>query len=404
MRLVMMAWRNLWRYKRRTAVTVGAMTLALLAMVLYTSLVEGYLQTLESNIVDIELGDVQMFEDSYRDRPSLYSRIDNSETLLAQLDAQGIPASARLLAGGLAAAGESSAGVLLKGVESIRDAGVSGIYDHLQDGSWLDPSDPYGVVVGIRLARILGVTPGDELLILGQAADGSLANDLYVVRGVLRTISDETDRATVFMTDDAFRSLFIFPDGVHQMIVRRPADQALDVVVANVRQLAPALDVQSWRDLTPTLASLLDSTRSLIQIVFFIVYIVIAILIVNAMLMAVFERIRELGVLKALGVGPERILALILIEGAFQTAFAIVIALLLSIPGLIYLQQVGLNLTGMAGVAVAGMTFDATWLGVVTPATIIMPVVTLVIIVTLSVLYPAVKASRISPVEAMHHQ
>ena len=166
MRILVMAWRNLWRYRRRTLVTVAAMTLALLIMVLYTSLVEGYLRDLERNIVDIELGDIQVFAPDYRDNPSIYNRIDDPELLLAQLRKRGLRATARLLGGGLAAAGESSAGVILKGIDVAQDATVSQISEHVEQGNWLDATDQNGVVVGNRLAHTLGVAPGDELVLL----------------------------------------------------------------------------------------------------------------------------------------------------------------------------------------------------------------------------------------------
>lgn len=404
MRLLVMAWRNLWRYRRRTLVTVAAMTLALLVMVLYTSLVEGYLRDLERNIVDIELGDIQIFAQGYQDNPSLYNVIPDPDRLLVQLSDSGFRASARLVGRGLGAAGESSAGVVLKGIDVERDAQVSQILAHVEAGTWLDPADPSGVVVGNRLAHTLGVEPGDELVLLGQAADGSIANDLTTVRGILRSISDESDRAGVFMTAEAFRTFFVLADGTHQIIVRRPADRDLTAAVAEVRAVATGLDVQSWRDLVPILASMLDSARALIQIVFLVVYIVVVILIMNAMLMAVFERIRELGVLKALGVSPGRIFALMVAEGGFQTGIAIVVALALSVPGLIYLADHGLDLSRLGGMSFSGIAMDPVWRGVVTPMTIIAPVLTLVLIVSLAVTYPALKAARISPADAMRHQ
>jgi ABC-type lipoprotein release transport system permease subunit len=404
MRLLVMAWRNLWRYRRRTLVTVAAMTLALSIMVLYTSLVEGYLRDLERNIVDIELGDIQVFAPDYRDNPSIYNRIENPEPLLAELRDRGLGASARLIGGGLAAAGESSAGAMLKGIDLAQDATVSQISQHVDRGSWLHAADQNGVVVGSRLAHTLGVEPGDELVLLGQATDGSIANDLYTVRGVLRSISEDADRGGIFMTEDAFRFFFSMPQGAHQLMIRRPAERDLPIAVTEVREIAAGLDVQSWRDLVPILATALDSTRSLIVIVFLVIYVVVAILIINAMLMSVFERINEIGVLKALGVSPRQVLTLIFIEGGLQTAIAIGVALTLSVPGLAYLADHGIDLSGMGSMSFAGMAFDPVWRGVVTPWVIVGPVLTLVFIVSVSVLYPALKAARISPVEAMRYQ
>jgi len=394
----------LWRYRRRTLVTVAAMTLALFVMVLYTSLVEGYMHDLERNIVDIELGDIQVFAPGYRDNPSIYNRIDDPEPLLEQLRERGLHASARLIGGGLAAAGESSAGVMIKGIDLAQDANVSQISEHVDRGSWLDDNDQNGVVLGSRLARTLGVAIGDELVLLGQATDGSIANDLYTVRGVLRSISDDSDRTGLFMTDSAFRSFFALPTGAHQLMIRRPAGRDLETAVAEVREIATGLDVQSWRELMPILANFLDSTGSLMVIVFLVIYVVVAILIINAMLMSVFERINEIGVLKALGVGPGHVLTLIFIEGGMQTAIAIAVALVLSVPGLAYLADHGLDLSGLGGMSFAGMAFDPVWHGIVTPRVIVGPVLTLVLIVCVSVLYPGLKAARISPVEAMRYQ
>jgi len=403
-RILKMAWRNIWRNRRRTLVTSGAMTLALFVLILYTGLVEGYLQNLERNILDLEVGDVQVHAGDYREKPSLYTRIKGVASLLAELEKNGYRASARLLGGGLVAAGESSAGASLRGLDIERDSQVSDIGNHVAQGEWLDPAEPNGVALGRRLARTLSVEPGDELVVLSQATDGSIANDLFTIRGVLQGISDGTDRGGVFMTADAFRDFFVLPDGGHQIIVRRPAEEELDRTAGTVRELAPELDVKTWRELMPTLASLLDSTRGMIQIVFFVVYIVIAILILNAMLMAVFERIREFGLLKALGVEPRLVVTIILVESALQTGLAILVGLTLSLPGLWYLTEVGIDVGTLGGMSMMGIAFNPIWYAVVTPLTFVGPIFALVFMVFIAVCYPALKAARISPVEAMRHQ
>jgi len=404
MGILKMAWRNLWRHGRRTIVTVGAMTLALFALVLYSGLVEGYLQNMEGNILDLNFGDVQVHAGDYLNRPSIYTRIEEPEALLAALDFQGYRATARLLGGGLVAAGESSAGASLRGIDVERDATVSKIHEHVSRGEWLDPAHPEGVVLGRRLARTLDVDIGDELVLLSQATDGSMANDLYEVRGVLLGVGDPTDRAGIFMTTPAFRDFFALYDGAHQIILRRSGDQELDELAAAVRAAAPDVDVQTWRELMPTMASMIDSTRGIVMIVFVVIYVVIAILVLNAMLMAVFERIREFGVMKAIGVAPGTVVKIILLESALQTAFAVVIGLVLAAPGLWYLANFGIDTGALGGISLMGVAFNQIWFAVVTPYTIWGPVVALVVMVSLAVLYPALKAARISPVEAMRYQ
>ncbi|MCP4004322.1 MAG: hypothetical protein GY725_09015, partial [bacterium] len=172
-----MAWRNVWRNSRRTLVTVSAMTFALWIMILYSGLMEGYLRDMEGSVLDLEVGDVQIFAPDYRDNPSLYTRIENIEELLAKLDAAGFTSSARLLAFGMAASGDSSTGVSFRGLQLERDAKVCLVAEEVESGRWIEAGDDTGVVLGRRLARTLGVSPGEEIIVLSQAADGSMAYD-----------------------------------------------------------------------------------------------------------------------------------------------------------------------------------------------------------------------------------
>jgi putative ABC transport system permease protein len=399
-----MAWRNVWRNQRRSIVTIAAMTLALCVEILYSGLVTGYLRGMEDDVLDLEVGDMQVFAEDYLDRPSIYTAIEDPNTLLAQLNAMGYPASARLLGGGLAAADGFSAGVALRGVDVAQEAKVTLIGTKVADGTWLDPTDVHGVVVGRRLAKTLAVKPGDEVVILSQAADGSLANDLYTVRGVLMGVADATDRAAIFMNAEAFRELMVFPEGAHQMIVRRPDNVELEAAAATVKGCVGTLNVKTWKELMPVVASMLESTQGLMLIVFFIIYVAVGILTLNAMLMAVFERIREFGVLKALGMGPLRVVNLILVESAIQTGIAVVAGVTLAIPCMWYLGNVGINVGKLGGMSAMGLAMPPVWYGIYNSGTLSGPLVMLVLIVFLAVLYPACKAAWIRPVEAMRHQ
>jgi ABC-type lipoprotein release transport system permease subunit len=324
--------------------------------------------------------------------------------LLSPLWKNGFDATARLLAFGMVAAGEASAGVSFRGVDIEQDAEVSEIHREVASGNWLDESDPSGVVIGRRLARILAVEVGSELVVLTQGADGSMAYDLFTVRGILRGIGDATDRGGVFLDVDVLRELIVVPGGVHQIIVRRPEGIELGTAEQMVRDLAGDNDVKTWRQLLPTLASLLDSTRSLMVVMFVIVYVAIGILILNAMLMAVFERVREFGVLKAIGAGPVDVMRLILAECAIQTGLAVAIGVAISIPSVAYLADTGLDIGSLAGVSIMGIAMDPIWKAVVSPYIFAMPIGVLLSIVVLAVLYPALKAALIEPVEAMRHQ
>ena len=206
------------------------------------------------------------------------------------------------------------------------------------------------------------------------------------------------------MNEAAFRELLVLPEGTHQITVRvldgRPLDEARDAVAA----LAPDTEVKTWRQLLPMVAQWLDSTRGIVSIVYFIMYFAIAILVLNAMLMAVFERIREFGVMKAIGYSPATVFWLITLESAVQVALATAAALLLALPAMGYLQSVGLDMGTLSGMSLMGMSMMENWRGIYTPATVALPVAVLWIMVIGAALLPALRAARISPVAAMRHR
>jgi putative ABC transport system permease protein len=258
------------------------------------------------------------------------------------------------------------------------------------------------VVIGRRISEQLGLAIGDELVVLSQGADGSMANEVYPVRGVLKSVADNIDRAGVFMTHAQFRELMVVPEGVHQLILRVPADATLEAATERASAAAPAgVEVASWKQLRPMLASMLESSRGAMQVMAIIVYIAVGIVILNAMLMAVFERIRELGVLKAIGFSPVQIVKLIYLETAIQAGAAVILAVLVTVPANHYLVHTGIDLSALGNQSIMGVAWDPIWRSKVDVDTYLSPILTLLVIVGLAVAYPAMRAAIINPLDAM---
>jgi putative ABC transport system permease protein len=403
MNIFKMGWRNVWRNKRRSFVTIAAMTLALWVMLLYAGIIPGYVNNMEQSVTQLEVGDIQVHATGFLESPSLYTSIEDADTILAQLGQAGIAASPRLLGGGLAASGESSAGVVLRALDVESDGLVSRLSENVGEGSWLDPADPNGVVLGKHLAKTLGAKPGSELILVSQASDGSMANGLYTVRGVLSAVAQGTDRSTVLMNEAAFRELMVFPRGAHQIVVRR-GELSLDEAARSTQEIADSHDVRTWKQLMPAVAQMFEFAKVMPFLASFIIYLSVGILILNAMLTAVFERIREFGVFKAIGAGPGRVLGLILVEGAIQTAAASVLGLLLALPAMWYLMVHGIDAGAMGGMDAMGVAMAEVWYGIYSPRSCIPPLFMLWFIAMGAVFYPAIKAAWINPVHAMRHR
>jgi len=405
MKILSIASRSVFRNWRRTLITTLAMGFSGFIMILFAALMAGMLQTSERNAVAMNLGDIQIHAKGYRDDPDLYNRIDNTADLVNKLQQAGFHATQRIYGFGLAAAGSASAGVQMRGVSLKNEATVTQVHKHVMQGQWLADSDPMGVVIGRKLARTLGVRPGNEVIIIGQATDGSMANDLYTVRGILKSIGEEVDRAGFFMVERSFRELMVLPEGAHEIAVMRPDRSSdLESATAQVAAIARGYETLNWRQLQPVIARLLDLADAQTIIMILITYVAVAMVILNAMLMSVFERIREFGIMKAIGVTPWQLMTLVYSETMIQVVIASVISLASGWSAAHYFQKNGIDLSAIASsTSFGGVAIDPIWNAHVTTEALALPVVFLFIIAAAAVIYPAIKAAVIRPVKAIHY-
>lgn len=407
MKLFSFAFRNLLRSRHRSLVTIGAMAFAGFIMIFYATLLEGLIKTTEKNAIAMEVGEIQIHAQGYRDDPDLYKRIINAEEIIKNLEDQDLVATPRLYGFGLAAAGSASAGVKLRGVDFDREPLITKIHQHLLAGNWLDQNDPSGVVIGRKLAKILNIQVGNEIMIVSQAADGSMANDLYNVRGILKSVGDSIDRGGFFMTREAFQELMTFPHGVHEIVISGLAPKAdLALTTQKIAAMFPDLEIRNWRQLQPVVARIVDLSKYSLMILLLITYSAVGILTLNAMLMSVFERIHEFGIMKAIGVSPWLVFGFIIIETLLQVTVAAILALIFAVPLSLYCQTHPLDFSWLAksSSTIAGVAIDPVWYCHVTLNTVVMPVIFLYVIAGIAILYPAIKAAVIRPVQAIYHR
>ncbi|MBN2061910.1 MAG: ABC transporter permease [Deltaproteobacteria bacterium] len=405
MKILSIAYRNVVRNWRRTSITTFAMGFACFIMILFATLMEGMVHTSEKNAVSMNLGDIQIHAEGYRDDPDLYKRIDNPERITDKLRKTGFYAAHRLYGFGLAAAGSSSAGIQLRGIDVKNEMTVTEIHRHVMLGRWLSESDPHGIVIGKKLARTLDVKPGEEVVFIGQASDGSMANDLYTVRGILKSVGEEIDRGGVYMIEDAFRKLMVIPDGAHEIAVMR-LDRSgdLDEATKKVTDIAAGHETLNWRNLRPLIARVLDLADAQMIIMILITYIAVVMIVLNSMLMSVFERIREFGIMKAIGVTPWQLIMMIYAEAIIQVIASSIFALLFGYFVTSHLQKSGIDLSAISsGATWGGVAFDPIWYAYLTKDAFGMPVIFLFLVTMVAVVYPAVKAAVIRPVKAIHH-
>ena len=358
-------------------------------------------------MADDELRQVKQSQEKKTKPKEVVTPKQELRSISKKAESKGLVVTPRLLGGGLAAARENSTGVSIRGIEPETEKNVVLLQNHVFSGNWLTSTNSKQVVLGYQLAKILDVQIGNEIVLVGQAADGSMANDLFTVQGVLKSVGQGIDRGGLIMGSDDFREFFAMPEGVHEIVLKRvDSTLSLSDAVSILGSLFPELEVLSWRDLQPTLAKLLDLSDVSMIIMLMITYAAVGMLTMNAMLMGVFERIPVFGVMKAVGFSGLRLFVLIFCETFVLCTMAAFLAFVFGTPISYFFEEHPIDFSFMLSDSstIAGIAFEPQWYCVVTPNSIIMPVLFLYIVSLSSILYPAWKAARISPVEAIHHR
>ena len=405
MTLIKMAWRNLWRNPRRTLITLFSMTFGLTMMIVGYALMDGMLNQMVHYATLLGTGHVQVHHPDYLVDHSLYDSMSDPETLLADISGTGLgAASPRVFATALVSSGQQSAGGQLWGIDPDLENSVTELYKHLETGTWLAPGVLGRVVLGRNLARTLSAGPGDEIVVLTQAADGSLGNALYTVSGTLKSIGEGLDRGGVIMHIQDLSELLVMDGKVHEIAIRLNDPNELDTASLT---LSKALDrerykVENWEQLFPELAEYLRLSSSSMAIILFIIFAVASLGIVNTQLMSLFERTREIGVMRALGLGPFSVAWLVLFETVFLVLMAAVAGGIAGILWSLRLEYIGWDISWMGGsFDFVGVAFDPHMYATLTPAAVIDSIVVMFIVVLVASLYPLFRAARISPADAI---
>lgn len=384
---------------------MAAVSLNVAILIASTGLMEGMMENFLSNATNLIVGEAQIHVPKFLVDRSMYKSLTNPEDIIGRLKREGVPASARSYGFGLVAHETKSAGALFWGIDPEVERHVFDLAKNVHRGAFLSSTAEGGIVLGKKLARSLGVSVGDEIVVVVQAADGSLGNELYNVTGILKSAGDSIDRNTAILHRSDFEALFVSGGRIHEIALNSRGAIPIETLSEIASRAAPEAEVKTWRQLMPSLSDMVNLFDVSMWFFWAIFFLAAAMGVMNTMLMATFERIKEFGVLKALGTSPWRIMGDV---GAEAFALAVVstgIGILMGVPIAYYLQEVGLDLSVFASgdVTIAGVAFDPVWRAAISAQSIYMPVVVMWVVCLLASLYPAAIAARLDPVKAMVH-
>ncbi|MCL4746211.1 MAG: ABC transporter permease [Burkholderiaceae bacterium] len=422
--LVFMAWRNVWRNPVRSLLTVGALAGSLVLLVVYLAMMAGMSRQMVEHATDMSVGHLQVQRKAFIDDQDLYATLPWPYLERLEAACPGAKLAPRMYASALASSADASNGVLLKAIDPIREPRVSRLLAAVRGGSAdLAAAAPtagglarFNVLIGAQLAKNMKLDPGDELILVTQAADASIGNALYRVAGVLRPVDPGFDRSGVLMSIEAFRALMVLEDGFHELSVRLDDVATLgQAQAAFERELASlnsesALDalggravVRNWRQVVPAVADMLQLYGAVVWVIGLIVVALASLGMLNTMLMAIHERTREFGLLRAIGMNRGWLLAMVLIESLF---LAIVSALAGSALGLGLVSGVlrdGIDLSANLpdGFDFAGMVIDPVLRMHLEPIDLVYACLLVIGVTMVAALVPSLRVVRVRPAESM---
>lgn len=404
--LLKIAYRDLVRNRRRSLLTLVAIAVGVSLLVFMSGFIQGAITDSIENNIRLQTGHLKIRAESYdEDKVSLAweDLLDSPEEIAAQVRGlDGVEAASPVLwASGIVSTREESVGVRVFGIDPLSDVHAR-IRDGLAAGEYLQPDDRSGVLLGQRLAESLGVAVGDQISLLVNTADEAPDEATFTIRGLYATGVPVYDDTTIFLPLSKAQA-FTHTEGRASMILALLKDRELaDGLAAALR--APGYTVLTWREMNQVILQAIQAGMGMLYIMYLVVLMVVAVVIANTLLMSVFERIREMGILSALGMKAREILLMFVVEAGILGAVGVVLGVVLGSLGVFYLSRVGLRIGDMATMTTVSAAYSDTMYARFAPAETIAVAIAAMVIILLASLYPARVAARLQPVDALRNE
>ena len=404
--LFKIALRNILSYRKRSVITIllGAISTALL--VISSAWMDGSHNQMINNAVEIYSGYIQITETQFRESPSFEHLLFNVEELQAEVESvAGVELfSPRFEAFVLFSAGDKAVGGMLTGMDPEKERSISRLHASLKNGEYLSNTDTNQLYIGNELARRLNVAVGDEIVFVGSGADYSFTADRLLVKGIFQTGLFEFDGSSAFLAKPYFDTIMASDNlATHGIVLPKDPGQADQLAQTIGKKIGAEYQSASWQQtMAPLVKSMkLDSVFGYITLA--IVFTAIFFVVMIYTLLAVYARLREIGIMRAVGTTPRQILGILLLESSVLGCISVCVGGLIGASCAYYFNLNPLVFSGMEeqfkqyGLAVSAMptAFE--------PLTIVRDMVVMFVLILLSTLYPIMKVNRYQPIEAIHH-
>ena len=402
-----LAWRNIWRNPRRTSVILVAVIIGVWSMIFLGALNRGTIEGMVRNAIATLTGHLQIHHKGYREDPAIENSINSPEKVQETVRSLLPPDAswtARIRVSAVASNARHYSGITLVGIDPENEAKVSFIGKAVSQGRYLKPDDDNAILVGTAFLEKFNTRLGRKLVLMSQDNEKNIASRAFRIVGVFDAEMESTEKQFVFINRPAAQKMLLLGNGVSEFAVFLADEGPLEDIKDKLQAALPPdqFDVNTWRDLLPIMTAMLRIMDGFIYIWTLVTFVAMGFGIVNTTLMAVFERMREFGILKALGMRPRRIVRGVVTESFILLLMGMAGGNLLAVLTTWPLARNGIDLSALAaGAEYAGMTRIIYPL--IDSRDVLVANLIVLLLGLLVSLYPAFKAARFKPVEAMHY-
>ncbi len=396
------AWRNIWRSRTRSLVVIGSIVIGIWALIFLLGFMQGQVDNYVSGIIESETSHLQMHNAQFEDDFDVKLTIDNASKIVEDLESDpGVHAvTSRILLNGMISSSAAANGIMVKGIDLEREDSVTHILAKIMEGAAPDTSKRNQILVSERIAEKLKVKLRSKVVLTFQNTDADITTAAFRVSGIYKTHSKLHDELYVFANKkDLVRLAGVPPGSAHEIaILLREIDHS-DAFAENLNETYP-WKAETYKQISPDL-ELFSSQIKLNLIIMTTIFMLALIFgIINTMLMAVLERVRELGMLMAVGMNRVRVFFMIVLETLYIALVGAPIGIILGYFTTKYLNRVGINLSAWSSALEEFGMKD-----IVRPSlesgTILTVAIAVLITAVLASIYPAIKAIRLRPVQAL---
>ena len=405
MKTLEVSWRNLWRNRTRTNVTITAVALCIAILIIFQSMIVGLIEKAVFNTTNLVIGEVQIHANGYLNDKSLYKDLKNTEKIKSIAKKNNIGLVERSYGFGLISSGTKSAGTQFWGVDPESELMHFDFAKHINQGTFLNSSSSNKIVLGNKLALSLAAEVGTELVVFVQGVDGSLGNDLFYVSGILKNVADNIDRSAAIILENDFNILFSSNNMIHEIALNSKGNFEAEEIQHLMSAEIKDVEINTWKQLMPTIALMTEKMSVFMRTLFSLIFTIAAGLgVMNTMIMSTYDRMKEFGIIRAIGATPWRIIKQVSLESFILTFVASIIGTVVGLSAALYFQKYGFDVSGQGNLSFGGVVMDPMWKASVSLGIILLPIGLMMLTSILSSLYPASIAARIKPVEAIHYK